>query len=179
MVVCGIEGSNKQRILDSGSCGPGEVQMDMDRPSPEHVAAADGTWNIDMAALKTKSKDAVDNAAGEARRAWVSDGFGVMQEYAQAEAEAKQYLDAVSANGNDPTGIEVPSSVQSAADYIGGAALGGANDVLSKAAVMRASLNNIRAERLARKASIEASQDVAAINAEVDAASAALKLLMP
>lgn len=179
MIVCGIVGKSTQRVLDSGVCEAGEVEMTMERPSPDHTAAADGTWVTDLTSLKSNAKNEVDIAAGEARRAWVSDGFGVMQEYEQAETEAHQYIDAVAANGGDPTGVTVPSSVQSGANYINGTPLEGANDIVSRADAMRAALATIRDSRLTGKLSIDAATDKAGITTERDNAVSALGAIRP
>lgn len=178
-VVCGIVGQSAQRVLDSGVCAAGEIEMNGERPGPEHIAGGNGDWVLDLTSLAGTAKRAVDVAAGEARQAWCSDGWGVVLEYEQAETEAQQYLDAVAANGNDPTGITVPPSVQSAADYINGTAVDGANDILAQSAAMRTALNDIRAERLAGKTAVDAAVDDAGIQAARDAAITNIAALHP
>lgn len=69
--VYAFPGSSEQQI--GGTCPAGWVQMQGPRPSPHHVAEADGTWR--------------DNSAEAIRREYT----GYIQEHLDAVAQARLY----------------------------------------------------------------------------------------
>lgn len=120
----------------------------------------------------------IDTRAGVSRQSWVSDGWGISLEYERRKTAATDYLAAVAANANDPTGIPVPASVQSSADYINGTPVDGANDILSQADQMYAVLDQIGTARLAGKAAVKAAEDEAGVEAALRASIAELDSLV-
>lgn len=102
------------------------------------VNAAHGQLGID-----------IDNAAGDARAAFVSPGSYIDQEYLLAKQEAGEWL----ANGKDETAI--PSSVQDHIDMFGVSAEAAAQEIVATAEAWETALRDIRNLRLGGKAAVQ------------------------
>lgn len=155
--VYAIPGDSLQKV--GGTCPAGWVQMQGPRPSPYHVAQADGSWALDVESRRKTARDAIDAAAGEARAAFVSIGWGVAEEYRIAKAEADAWIAA-----GKPADA-VPPSVAVWAQARGWTAEQAAQDILETEAAWMAALAAIRQARLLGKAAVDAAPDTADFDA--------------
>lgn len=105
------------------------------------------------------AKDAIDAAAGEARAAFVSVGWGVEEEYRLAKAETDAWIAA-----GKPADA-VPPSVAVWAQARGWTAEQAAQDILDTEAAWMAALAAIRQARLLGKAAVDAAADDADFDA--------------
>src|SRR5690606_7318866 len=114
---------------------------------------------IPVDARRKAAKDAIDAAAGDARRAFVSVGWGVEEEYRLAKQQADEWV-AAGKPAND-----VPPAVAVWAQARGWTAEQAAQDILDTEAAWMSALSAIRQARLLGKAAVDAAPD----NADFDA----------
>lgn len=150
-------GESLQQI--GGACPSGWIQMQGPRPSPEYIAREDGVWAIDTAARRQAARDAIDAAAGQARLAFVSVGWGVEEEYRLA----KQQTDAWIAAGRPAD--DVPPAIAVWAQARGWTAEQAAQDIIGTEAAWMDALAAIRQARLLGKAAVDAAADDADFDA--------------
>lgn len=98
----------------------------------------------------------IDNAAGNARAAFVSPGSYIDQEYLLAKQEASEWL----AGGKDETAI--PSSVQDHIDMFGVSAEAAAQEIVATAEQWETALRDIRNLRLSGKAAVQRADTIEA-----------------
>lgn len=108
------------------------------------------------------AKDAIDAAAGEARAAFVSVGWGVEEEYRLAKAETDAWIAA-----GKPADA-VPDSIAVWAQARGWTAEQAATDILQAEQLWTSMLLAIREQRLLGKGAVDAADD----NADFDAVAA-------
>lgn len=115
----------------------------------------------------------IDNAAGNARAAFVSPGSLVEQEYHLAKQEASDWL----ANGKDESAI--PSSVQDHMDMFDVGAETAANEIVTTAAQWEQALATIRRARLGGKTAVRSAETIEAAEQAAQAAIAQLNAIRP
>lgn len=113
-------------------------------------------------ARRKAAKDAIDAAAGDARRAFVSIGWGVEEEYRLAKQQADEWVAA-----GKPADA-VPPAVSVWAQARGWTAEQAAQDIIDTEAAWMSALAAIRQVRLLGKAAVDAADD----NADFDAVAA-------
>lgn len=122
--------------------------------------------------IKTNAKAKIDNAAGAARRRFVSPGDLLSAEYELAEKEAQGFADGGYAG-------DVPASVQSHVDSLGGTATEAADDIIATGALWRTVLNGVRSIRLSGKAAVDAATTKSEVENALTIALSALEDLTP
>ncbi|MDQ7733748.1 hypothetical protein QT231_13630 [Halomonas sp. SpR1] len=115
----------------------------------------------------------IDNAAGNARAAFVSPGSYIDQEYLLAKQEASEWL----AGGKDETAI--PSSVQDHIEMFGVSAEAAAQEIVATAEQWEQALGAIRSVRLGGKAAVSRSETIEAAEQAAKEAVAALDAIRP
>lgn len=105
------------------------------------------------------AKDAIDAAAGEARAAFVSVGWGVEEEYRLAKAEADAWI-AAGKPAND-----VPPAVEVWAQARGWTPEQAADDIMQTEQLWTSMLLAIREQRLLGKAAVDGAPDSADFDA--------------
>lgn len=128
---------------------PEEVEAHLNPPMPAN-------------SRRKEARDAIDAAAGAARAAFVSIGWGVEEEYRLAKQQADEWV-AAGKPAND-----VPPAVAVWAQARGWTAEQAAQDILDTEAAWMAALAAIRQARLLGKAAVDAAPD----NADFDAVAA-------
>lgn len=142
-----------------------ESAEEKDRNRPELVAMTpeeiDAHLNppIPADARRKAAKDSIDAAAGDARRAFVSVGWGVEEEYRLAKQQADEWV-AAGKPAND-----VPPAVAVWAQARGWTAEQAAQDILDTEAAWMSALAAIRQARLLGKAAVDAAADDADFDA--------------
>ncbi|AWL12805.1 hypothetical protein HMF8227_02353 [Saliniradius amylolyticus] len=145
------------------------IESVLQQQSYERRAALGINANDSGDALKTALKAAIDTAAGSVRKAYVSQGQLVEEEYHLAKQHAE---------GWDGSG-DAPATVQAWADASGLSTAEAKDDILATATAWEQALTAIRAARLSGKAAVSgATDDDEALNA-AETAIAQLNALMP
>jgi len=167
-------GTSEQLIdnRDEPEVPDGYVEMDQERPSPNHICQdnGDGTggWILDLDGIKSRAVIEVDHQAEQARQQRVTPGNYQPAEYERARQQAEAYVageitDSAALQADVDAGTIDPRTGSPVADQAEAADL-----VLYMRDQWFAALDQIRTERLAAKRDIEQAADEAGVQAVLD-----------